>query len=288
MPNSNPETDKDFLEKIREDMVGGPSIVFTRRAVVNETFIRKSQNVCKSIVGIDASQLYPFSMCQPMPTGLYTRYEDDYEPPRYRPRQNKTRSFENMVMSCFQRIRAECKIKSNILTEPKGKLIALVRTVFVVTAILTLKQWVATTTTVPVRRRPSLGHKEVERGNKRREMDKMRRAYVINKGYKVVEMWASDWWKLYKSNSLVKQHLRELFPYKLPLTEADLVQRTEDGNLLGYLQCDIEVPEHLRENFANFFSIFKITNVSRDDIGPLMKGYAEKNQYLTQPRRMLI
>ena len=36
-------------------------------------FIRKSANICKSIVGIDASQLYPYSMCQPMPTGLYTR-----------------------------------------------------------------------------------------------------------------------------------------------------------------------------------------------------------------------
>ena len=64
------ETDKDLLQKIREDMVGGPSIVFTRKAVVDETFIRKSENICKSIVGIDASQLYPYSMCQPMPTGL--------------------------------------------------------------------------------------------------------------------------------------------------------------------------------------------------------------------------
>ena len=62
------ESDKDLLEKIREDMVGGPSIVFTRKAVVDETFIRKSSNLCKSIVGIDASQLYPYSMCQPMPT----------------------------------------------------------------------------------------------------------------------------------------------------------------------------------------------------------------------------
>ena len=52
------ESDKDLLEKIREDMVGGPSIVFTRKAVVDETFIRKSSNLSKSIVGIDASQLY--------------------------------------------------------------------------------------------------------------------------------------------------------------------------------------------------------------------------------------
>ena len=52
------ETDKDLLQKIREDMVGGFSIVFTRNAVVDETFIWNSGNVCKTIVGIDASQLY--------------------------------------------------------------------------------------------------------------------------------------------------------------------------------------------------------------------------------------
>ena len=92
------ESDKDLLEKIREDMVGGPSIVFTRKAVVDETFIRKSSNLCKSIVGIDASQLYPYSMCQPMPTGLYTRWEYYSENKRFTARQNKSLSFENMVV----------------------------------------------------------------------------------------------------------------------------------------------------------------------------------------------
>ena len=64
------ETKKDLLQKIREDMVRGLSIVFIRKAVVDKTFIRISGNICKSVVGIDASQLYPYSMCQPMPTGL--------------------------------------------------------------------------------------------------------------------------------------------------------------------------------------------------------------------------
>ena len=73
------ETDEDLLQKIREDTVGGPSIVITRKAVVDENFIRGSENICKSNVGIDASQLYPYSMCQPMPTGLYTRWEYDTE-----------------------------------------------------------------------------------------------------------------------------------------------------------------------------------------------------------------
>ena len=51
------EGDKDLLEKNRKDIVGGPSIVFTCKAVVDETFIRKSANICKPFVGIDASQL---------------------------------------------------------------------------------------------------------------------------------------------------------------------------------------------------------------------------------------
>ena len=79
------ESDKDLLEKIREDMVGGPSIVFTRKAVADETFIRKSTKLCKSIVGIDAGQLYPHSMCQPMPTGLYTRWNYDSESQKFIP-----------------------------------------------------------------------------------------------------------------------------------------------------------------------------------------------------------
>ena len=51
------ESDKDLLEKLREDLVGGPAFVFTRKAVVDETFIRKSSILCKPIVGIDASHL---------------------------------------------------------------------------------------------------------------------------------------------------------------------------------------------------------------------------------------
>ena len=64
---------KTFLEKIREDVLGGPSIVFTRKAVVDETFIRKSANICKSVVGKDASQLYPtrcVNPCRPVSIGV--------------------------------------------------------------------------------------------------------------------------------------------------------------------------------------------------------------------------
>ena len=110
------------MEKIGKDVVGGPSIVFTRKAVVDETFFRKSTNICKSIAGIDASQPYPYSMCQPMPTGLYTRWDIDSETSRFTPRQNKTCSFENTVMSYFRRTKPDCKIESSYSTGRQKKI----------------------------------------------------------------------------------------------------------------------------------------------------------------------
>ena len=54
------------------------------------------------------------------------------------------------------------------------------------------------------------------------------------------------------------------------------------------MQCDIEVPENLRSKFNNFPPIFKNTLVSKNDIGDLMKNYAEEERLLSQPRKMLI
>ena len=54
------------------------------------------------------------------------------------------------------------------------------------------------------------------------------------------------------------------------------------------MQCNIEVPENLRDNFANFLQISKDTLVSKSDILDLMENYAEEERFLSQPRKMLI
>ena len=106
-----------FLKKIREDVVGGLSIVSTQKAVVGETIHRKETNFSKSFVGIDAGHLYPYSMCQPLLTGLYTCWDLDSETGRFMPRGNKTRSFENLVKSYFQQTRPECQIERFFTTD---------------------------------------------------------------------------------------------------------------------------------------------------------------------------
>ena len=65
------------------------------------------------------------------------------------------------------------------------------------------------------------------------------------------------------------------------------MQEIRSGELFGYDQCDLKVPEHVKAHFANFLPIFKNTVVSRRDIGVLMKEYGEKEGIISQQRRML-
>ena len=43
------------------------------------------------------------------------------------------------------------------------------------------------------------------------------------KCYTVAKMWEFEWWKLYKTDVSVKEHLRESFPYKRSLRQDQLV-----------------------------------------------------------------
>ena len=101
-------------------------------------------------------------------------------------------------------------------------------------------------------------------------------------------MWECGWCSLYKTDASVKSHLRKNFPYRRPLSEEGLMQGIMDGRLFGYVQCYIEVPEHLRSYFSNFPPIFKNIVFCRKDIGTLMREYAEKENSMAQPRRMVI
>ena len=74
----------------------------------------------------------------------------------------------------------------------------------------------------------------------------------------------------------------------LQLNNFQRLKEIKKRKLLGYVQCDIEVPEKFRSKLDNFPPIFKNTLVSKSDIGDLMKNSAEDERLLSQPRKMLI
>ena len=135
--------------------------------------------------------------------------------------------------------------------------------------------------------RPSMAGNEIMRGIETREQKQMGKENTQQKRYKFFEMWECKWWDLYRTVAPVKIYHRAQFHNKRHLSEEQLLQGIIDGRLFGYVQCDIEVSEHLRHYFSNFPPIFRKTVVSRNDIGNLMKEYAEKERIIPQPTRML-
>ena len=60
--------------------MGGPEHLLCSRVKQSLTiFVRHMMSVCKTIVRIDAVQLYSYSICQPMPIGLHTCWDFDTE-----------------------------------------------------------------------------------------------------------------------------------------------------------------------------------------------------------------
>ena len=146
------ESENDLLQKIREDMVGGPSIVFTRKAVVDETFIRKSENICKSIVGIDASQLYFFlcaSPCQQDYTrdGNMTQNLIDLKLNRTNPETLRT-----WLCHISRDKDPTVKLRFSTLQELRKRLIVSKSMVFAHIVTLCLRLWDASIITVHVRK----------------------------------------------------------------------------------------------------------------------------------------
>ena len=72
--------DDDLYYIIKQNIVGGPSIIFTRDAEVGRTFVRNDPaHPCANIVGYDANALYLDCIDKAMPCGRYVRrYAPDF------------------------------------------------------------------------------------------------------------------------------------------------------------------------------------------------------------------
>jgi hypothetical protein len=75
------DKDKDIYYSMKDNNVGGPSIIFNRYHEKEKSFIRevearakgKESKPCKKVVGSHANALYLWAIMQDIPTGQYTR-----------------------------------------------------------------------------------------------------------------------------------------------------------------------------------------------------------------------
>ena len=85
----------------------------------------------------------------------------------------------------------------------------------------------------------------------------------------------------------ISQH-RTYTHFKKYQNQNQIIQYIEDGHLFGFVECDIEVPDHLKEYFSEMTPTFKNVNICLDDVGEFMQEYAKEHSIKDVPHHLLI
>ena len=268
-------TNSDLHKLVKDNIVGGPAIIFHRYHEKDVTKIRGGGETCRSIVGYDANALYLWAIMQDMPTGWYVRRREETG---FRPQQ--AQPYGQMAIQWLTREsdRTGCTIRhqGNGREKRIGK--------------LPVDGWCAETRTAYQFHGcfwhgcPKC-HTDPEETNPKNNKtmaellaDTKKHTTYLRRHVKVVEMWECDW-----------KRERDTPPrQKWNMTQQQIIAAVVDGTLFGMVECDVRVPEHLQDHFAEMQPIFKNTTVTRDDIGPFMRQYAEEHDIMSTPRRMLV
>ena len=112
-----------------------------------------------------------------------------------------------------------------------------------------------------------------------------------DRGYTVEIIWEKDWQALVTQRPEIKAYLKQHRTYthfKKYLNQNQIIQCIQDGRLCGFVECEIEVPDHLKDYFSEMTPIFKNTEVSLKDVCQHMQDYAKEHNIKDVPRRLLI
>ena len=72
------------------------------------------------------------------------------------------------------------------------------------------------------------------------------------------------------------------------MTSQQILSGVRAGTVFSLIECDVCVPEALLEHFAEMQPVFKNIRMTRDDLGPFVRRYAEEHNIMATPRRMLL
>jgi hypothetical protein len=116
--------------------------------------------------------------------------------------------------------------------------------------------------------------------------------YIRLHGFNLVTIKECEWDCILKSSQETKLFVQKLLyrdmSSNVTMTEDQIIQAIQDKTFFGLIECDIEVPDHLRDHFSEMTPIFKNISLSSKDLFEPMKSYATKNGHLTNPQRLLI
>ena len=117
--------------------------------------------------------------------------------------------------------------------------------------------------------------------DKKWEKTMQREGELRRLGYNVVSTTSCEW--LATEESKIWYH-SNVEPSNTSCSAEDIIDAVKGGELFGFIQCSIHVPQHLIETFSEFPPIFKNSSMRGENIqllSPLPKKYLEMGLVVT-------
>ena len=110
-----------------------------------------------------------------------------------------------------------------------------------------------------------------------------------DQGYNVEIIWEKDWQALMIHQLEIKVYLAQHHThthFKKYLTQDKIIQYIQNGHLFGFVESDIEVPDHLKEYFSEMTPKFKNVDICLDDVGEFLKEYTKQHNIKDVPHSL--
>ena len=297
------KTNADLHQVMTQNLFGGPSIVFHRHMKSGVTKIRDGK-LAEKVHGFDSNALYVWCLDQPLPTGIFVK------------RKAET-GFEPLIRDIY--IKAFAWL--DYLNESCGGSIQHLRN-------MGYEKRVGPYPVDGYKREDGSiyqfhgcyihGHlceltKNIkndawhEGRQKRLERTQSTTQYIESEGFHVVEMWECEFNRLCRRNPSLYRKLDIQRPdffrkhgFKKKVTEKQILDGVLPGNLFGFVQCDLSVPDRWGKGFENFSDltpyeyfkemspIFCTSEVPFESYGEHMQRYVEEMGMGKTPRVLLV
>ena len=290
----------DLHKTIRDNLVGGPAIVFHRFHEKGTTYIKhdkyKSDALkCDRILGYDANALYLHSAMQDLPSGcmIRRRQENDFRPQfvdhygrlAYEWMEYMSLKFNDQIRHKYNH--GEIRLGQHNL--PVDGFHKHSNTVFQFHGCLfhgcpksdCNKTKGHLINPINGKAFTTLYQDTIEKEN-----------YLRCLGYNVLTIFECEWEYIKKESQTIHKFVvtlneREMIERK-PMTEEEIVNAVKQDRFFGFVECDIEVPQNLMSKFYEMPPIFKNVDIARADLSPHMQEFAIENGMLKSPQRSLI
>ena len=281
----------DLYYTFKQNIVGGPSIIFTRYHEKGITEIKNiKNNLCQSVVGYDCNGLYSYAIKQLMPTGVYVRRNMDNN---FRPEVSE-RYIDSYVwldyLSCKEGIKIQHKLnnrreirignyrvdgycfKNKTIYEFNGCYYHNCKFNCYIVRKITSKSWLDRLARVQVR-------------------DQIRKKFLISQGYQYVSIQQCQFINHIKPKC--DRYYRNYLPsyyrtHRSVLSESKILRDIKNGKLFGAAEVDITVKDGYEDFFSEYPPFFCTCDVPMSAIGQHMLTYCKQNDIHFKSKNLLV